>query len=468
MCCRASPGMQEGLPIRLKSEHGGRSWRGLQESLRQHRRWSGYRGDVVAEEQAQTLLQVLNLVRSGSAVTRPELVRSSELGRAVVTQRLEQLIALDLVTEGDVLAVPRGRSPRGLQFNKQRGYVLAADIGAQGMFIGLSDLAGGVLERVYVPNDVSIGPQETLTAVIAEFDKILHNRSIFDLRLWGIGIGVPGPVEFATGRAVSPPIMPGWNEFDIRGLLQERYGVPVWIDNDVNVMALGELRAGAAVDHRDIIVVKISTGIGAGLVSNGIIHRGAQGAAGDIGHVKVSEDPAVHCRCGNTGCLEALASGWALAQRGEEMAATGQSPFLAERAERHRLVAADVVAGAVSGDRASVVLMTESARLVGDTLARIVNFYNPSLILLGGRLMLAGDAYLATVRNIVYSRSLPLATRELVIGKVALGERAALHGAVALALDEIFQPAYFAEWAGENRVPGILRTAPPEPGINAG
>ncbi len=413
---------------------------------------------MITEEQAQTLVQILDLVRSGSAVTRPDLVRSSELGRAVITQRLEQLIALDLVIEGDVLAVPRGRSPRGLQFNKLRGYVLAADIGAQGMFIGLSDLAGGILERIYLPHDVGTGPDETLKVVASEFDKILHNREDFDVHLWGIGIGIPGPVEFATGRAVSPPIMPGWSEFDIRRVMQERYGVPVWIDNDVNVMALGELRAGAAVDHQDIVVVKLSTGIGAGLVSNGSLHRGAQGAAGDIGHVKVSDDATILCRCGNTGCLEALAGGWALAQRGAELAARGESPFLAERAEHHPLAAADVVAGASSGDRASVVLMTESARLVGDTLARIVNFYNPSLILLGGRLMLAGDAYLATVRNIVYSRSLPLATRELVIAKVALGERAALHGAIALALDEIFRPAYFATWAGENRAPAVVES----------
>ncbi|CAB4964691.1 MAG: ROK family protein [Actinobacteria bacterium] len=426
------------------------------ERAAQHFPGSGYPQAVVTEEQAQTLLQILDLVRTGSAVTRPDLVRTSELGRAVIAQRLEQLIALDLVVEGDVLAVPRGRSPRGLQFNKTRGYILAADIGAQGMFVGLSDLAGGILERVYLPHDVGSGPDETLTVVIAEFDAILQKREDFNVQLWGIGIGIPGPVEFATGRAVSPPIMPGWNEFDIRRVLQDRYGVPVWIDNDVNVMALGELRAGAAVGHRDVVVVKLSTGIGAGLISNGVLHRGAQGAAGDIGHVNVGDDSTTLCRCGNTGCLEALAGGWALSQRGAELAASGESPFLTQRAQHHPLAAADIVAGAASGDRVSVVLMRESARLVGDTLARIVNFYNPSLILLGGRLMLAGDAYLATVRNIVYSRSLPLATRELVIAKVALGERAALHGAVALAIDEIFQPSYFATWAEGTQVPSVI------------
>ena len=414
---------------------------------------------MLDEDQSRTLLQILDLVRSGAAVTRPDLARSSQLGRAVVTQRLEQLIALDLVVEGDVLTVPRGRSPRGLQFSKTRGYVLCADVGASGMFVGLSDLAGEIIERIYVPHDISAGPEDTLKVLTAEFDKIVHNRENFDVHVWAIGVGVPGPVEFDTGRPVSPPIMPGWNEFDIRGRLQERYDVPVWVDNDVNVMALGEQRAGAAVNVQDVIVVKISTGIGAGLISNGVIHRGAQGSAGDIGHVKVTDDPDVVCRCGNTGCLEAMAGGWALVRRGGELAAAGESPFLAARTALHRLSPSDIVAGAVSGDHACLTLMTDSARLVAETLARIVNFYNPALILLGGRLMVAGDAYLAMVRNIVYSRSLPLATRELVIAKVALGERAALHGAASLALDEIFGAAYFAEWADGRGVPALLPTA---------
>lgn len=414
---------------------------------------------MLDDEQSRTLLQVLELVRSGRAVTRPDLARSSEFGRAVVSHRLEQLIDLGLVIEGDVLTVPRGRSPRGLQFNKARGHILCADVGAQGMFIGLADLGGQIIERVALAHDIGVGPGETLHTLCAEFDKILNGRTAADPPVWAVGLGVPGPIEHSTGRAVSPPIMPGWSEYDIRKHLQDRYRVPVWVDNDVNVMALGELREGLARHHQDVVVVKISTGIGAGLISNGVLHRGAQGAAGDIGHVKVTEDPSIVCRCGNTGCLEALAGGWALARQGQQLVESGESPFLLKRSGRHAVTAEDVVAGAVSGDHGCIRLMGDSAQLVGDTLARIVNFFNPALILLGGRLMLAGDAYLATVRNIVYSRSLPLATRELVIGKVGLGEGAALHGAAALALDEIFQPAYFAEWAGRRGVPERLPTA---------
>ena len=410
------------------------------------------------EDETRTLLEILELVRSGEAVTRADLARSTQLGRGIVTQRLDQLLDLDLVIEGDVLSVPRGRSPRGVQFNRGRAYVLCADIGASGMFVGLANLAGEILERVYLPNEISSGPAVTLGRLEEEFDKILSHRSAFEFRIWAIGLGIPGPVEFSTGRAVAPPIMPGWNEYDIRARLQDRYNVPVWVDNDVNVMALGELRGGAASGFHNVVVVKISTGIGAGLISNGVLHRGAQGAAGDIGHIAVVDDSSLICRCGNTGCLEALASGAALAALGTQMAESGESSFLAARLASHPITVSDVVAGAVGGDHTCRTLMTESARMVGDTLARIVNFYNPSLILLGGQLLFAGDAYLATIRNIVYSRSLPLATRELVIAKVALGERAALHGAASLALDGLFAPEYFAVWSDGAGAPKLLPT----------
>jgi glucokinase-like ROK family protein len=414
---------------------------------------------MLDDEHSRSLLEILELVRSGQAVTRPDLARATQFGRAVVSRRIDQLLELGLVNEGDRLSVPRGRSPRGLQFNTGCGYVLCADIGARSMFVGLADLGGKILEQVRIEHDISLGPEPTLKTLCDEFDKVLATATDAGRELWAIGLGVPGPIEHATGLAVSPPIMPGWSDIDVRRCLQERYGVPVWVDNDVNVMALGELRGGTAMHQRDVVVVKLSTGIGAGLISNGVLHRGAQGSAGDIGHVKVSDDPAIVCRCGNTGCLEALASGWALGRQGQELVDRGESPFLLERTAGRTVTGDDVVDGALSGDYSCMKLMSDSARLVGDTLALIVNFYNPALVLLGGRLMAAGDAYLATVRNIVYSRSLPLATRELVIGKVGLGNGSALQGAAALALQEIFAPEYFADWAGSHSAPGLLPTA---------
>ena len=261
-----------------------------------------------------------------------------------------------------------------------------------------------------------------------------------DAHVWGVGVGLPGPVEFETGTPVSPPIMPGWDGFDVRSFFATRYHAPVWVDNDVNVMALGELRGGLATGHRDVVFVKIGTGIGAGLVSRGLLHRGAQGCAGDIGHMAVG-DSTVQCRCGQLGCLEALAGGFALGRDGLELARSGESPVLAaELAEGHEITAQAVVDAALRGDPAARGLITESARLLGEALARVVNFFNPSLVLIGGGVASAGDLYLRQVRLAVLDRSLPLATRSLEILQSPLADRAGLRGAAFMVVDELLSP----------------------------
>jgi predicted NBD/HSP70 family sugar kinase len=157
-----------------------------------------------------------------------------------------------------------------------------------------------------VPNDVAIGRERTLGLVEEVFDEMLATRDPDAPDVWGVGIGLPAPVEFSAGRPVSPPIVPGWDCYPVVQRLSRHYQAPAWVDNDVNLMALGELQAGLARDQADMVYIKIGSGIGAGLVSAGQLHRGAQGAAGDVGHVAVADDTSVICRCGNTGCLEAI------------------------------------------------------------------------------------------------------------------------------------------------------------------
>jgi glucokinase-like ROK family protein len=268
-------------------------------------------------------------------------------------------------------------------------------------------------------------------------------------RLWGIGIAVPGPVEFETGRPISPPIMPGWDGYPIRERFGLRYQAPVWVDNDVNVLALGEWRSGVASGHDNVVVIKVGSGIGAGIISDGRLHRGAQGSAGDVGHIQVVDDPSVVCRCGNIGCLEALAGGGALARDAESAAREGRSPFLRTvLEEKGSLDAADVARGATHGDPTCVELLTNAGRLVGHMLASVVNFFNPSLIVIGGGVAGAGDQLLATIRETVYRRSLPLATRELVVKRSELGDRAGVVGAAAIVTDELFRASHLTQWLG--------------------
>jgi len=270
--------------------------------------------------------------------------------------------------------------------------------------------------------------------------------------LWGIGIGVPGPVEFRTGRPISPPIMPGWEGYPVREYFSHRHGVPVWVDNDVNIMALGEWRAGTAQGHHDFIFVKVGTGIGSGIVSNGLIHRGAQGSAGDIGHIQVVADTREICRCGKVGCLEALAGGAAIAREGTALARAGASERLASILGDHgELTAREVIRAARVGDATALELLNHSATLVGQTLAGLANFFNPSLIVIGGGVAHAGDAYLATIRQVIYARSTALATRELLVQLSRTGGRAGVIGAASMVLDQLFSPQQLGQWIDHGR-----------------
>ncbi|WP_127131137.1 ROK family protein [Georgenia sp. SYP-B2076] len=404
---------------------------------------------AVVPEKLNTLTAVLDLIRDGRASTRPGVARLSGLGRTATTQRLTQLIEARLIEEGPLGASTGGRAPRELRFRSHAGNLLVAELGATTLNIGLSDLEGRLLAQRQEQIDVSDGPDATLAHVEGVFDDMIAARPSDAPPVWGIGIGLPGPVEFATGRPVAPPIMPGWDGYAVRDRLAARYDVPVWVDNDVNLMALGEFRGGLADSERDIVFLKVGTGIGAGLISGGRLHRGAQGSAGDVGHVAMTDDASVICRCGNVGCLEALAGGFALVRDATAAAHEGRSPILARLAQPGgRLSVADVAVAAEHGDPVSVELLTRAGQQIGRMLAALVNFFNPSLIIVGGAVTggTAGDLVLAAIRQTIYGRSLPLATRELRIAHSPLSNNAGLTGAAFMAIDELFEPECLARW----------------------
>jgi glucokinase-like ROK family protein len=402
--------------------------------------------EALGADQVDNLALVLAAVRAGGLRTRPELVRGLGLGRNVVTQRVGQLLDVGLLDEGRLAPSTGGRPSRELRFRSEAGCLLVAELGATDLQVGLSDLAGNLLEQRVERCDVAAGPERTLGRLEQLFDELLAARPA-GTQLWGVGLGVPGPVEFSQGRPIAPPIMPGWDAYPVRDRLSSRYQAPAWIDNDVNVMVLGELRAGIGRSEQELMYVKVGSGIGAGLVSGGRLHRGAQGAAGDIGHVSVLDDESVLCRCGNTGCLEAIAGGYALARDGLAAAQAGRSaPLAAVLAANGAVTARDVTAAAGTGDPASVALLTRSGRLVGRVLATLVNFYNPSLIVMGGQVSSGEHIFLTELRRTVYGRATALAARDLRIKTSPLGDRAGLLGAAFLVADQLFARDCLARW----------------------
>lgn len=393
------------------------------------RNWPGEEADAGGA----SVGDVLGLFRAAPALTRADLMRRTGLSRSTINQRLDALLAARLIVADGEEAPTRGRPAERFRFARTRGILLVADIGATGMRTALCDLAGSIAADREAPVDVTDGPEAVLAAVTAMFDRLLRDGGYDDDEVLGIGIDVPGPVDFSRGRVVSPPIMTGWDGFDIPGWFSPRFRCPVLVDKDVNAMAVGEHRV-VYPEVRELLMIKAGTGIGASLISDGQVRRGADGAAGDIGHLHATvpdtepdteEEP--HCRCGNTGCVEAYAGGWALVR---DLAAAGQTvPGV------HAAV--DLIR---SGDVTAVRLARRAGRILGATIADAVSLLNPSIVVLGGQLARADEQLIAGVREMVYRRSLPLATRNLQIVRSRLGQRAGPTGLALLLADGIFAP----------------------------
>ncbi|GAA1557713.1 ROK family protein [Kribbella hippodromi] len=359
----------------------------------------------------------MRLLLDGQPQTRAELIDRSGLARSTVNGRIEALLASGLVVPSGEAASTGGRPPARFRFNPTARLVLAADVGATHLSVALTDLTGEILHRSTTQLRIDEGPGVVLDALVRAAHELLREAGRSPADLAGTGVGLPGPVEHSTGRPNHPPIMPGWDSYDVAGRLSRDLPGPVLVDNDVNIMALGE-HATAYPEVEHLLFVKVATGIGAGVISGGRLHRGAQGAAGDIGHIQVLGRTEL-CRCGNRGCLETIASAAALAARLN----VGTSQ--------------DIVELVRAGNTDATTAIRQAGREIGTVLAAAVSLLNPSVIVVGGSLAQAGDSLLAGLRETVYARSLPLATTHLHVVPSRTGRDAALLGAAKLVCSQV-------------------------------
>ncbi|MEU0742825.1 ROK family protein [Streptomyces sp. NPDC006134] len=368
------------------------------------------------------------LIASGAASSRVALVRATGLSRTAVNTHLEPLLAAGVVVEdGQAAPEGRGRPAHRLALAPRAGVVAVADVGTQSAYLAVADLDQTELARRHIALDVSLGPSAGLDALARGLLGALEAAGVAPAAVRCLVVGLPGPVDPRLGRPVRPPIMPGWDGFPVGDALRDRFGCPVLVDNDVNLRALGEARARPP-QESPLLYLTVGTGIGGGLVdADGVLHRGADGAAGDIGHVRVSAADDVVCVCGNVGCVEAVASAGAVLRR--------------LRAGREDLVTIEDLADRLrSGDPDAVRAVREAAEPIGEVVAALVHFYNPRTIVVGGLISSASDDVLAGVRAVVYRRALPLATRNLLLGHSVLGDGAGLAGGVAAGIEAVLAP----------------------------
>ena len=388
------------------------------------------------------VLTVVDLVRRGRASTRQQLAQMTGMGRNTISSLLNTAVALGLIAPNGSGPSTGGRAPATWRFRQEDGLVLVAGVHSSTLRLAVTDLGGAPVECRTLPWSITRGPAPTLAEAAARLRDMVEP---LDRPVWAAGASLPGPIDQESGRPTAPPIMPGWDGFDVVAVMEEALGVPAVTSNDVNTMLLGHavtLQDQAHRRPRDILYLQVGTGIGAGLMSNGLLHRGADGAAGDIGHVRVTGNDAVVCRCGRTGCLEAVAGGWAVMRDARRAGAEGTSPFLRERlAGSDDLTIDDVVAGVTAGDTECVTLMVRSATAVGDALAMIVSFFNPGQVVLAGPMPQGCPLFLQVARRIVDERALALATHdlELVPAEDSLDDE--MRGTAILAVNALFDRA---------------------------
>jgi glucokinase-like ROK family protein len=381
--------------------------------------------------------RILARLRDEGPLSRVQLADFLNVSRTTIAAEVARLGELGLAQEVGHAASRGGRRSTLVDLAGDIRFV-GISIGATGMSVGVTDGRVTVLSTSTIPCDIRQGPEPVLATALSEARTLLDKLGIE--RPMGAGIAVPGPVDFHRGVPVSPPIMPGWDGYPVRDALARGLGCPAVLDNDVNAMALGEQHAGVARSAQDFLFVKIGTGIGCGIVVEGELYRGVDGCAGDIGHIRVEEFGPT-CACGNTGCLEAFAGGAALARDATAAARAGRSPALAALLEeKGELTAADVGLAVAQGDAQAVQLIRDAGRRIGQVLASLVSFFNPGLIVIGGRVTGLGHALLAEIRGVTYRRSLPLATGNLPIVLSELGDEGGVVGTARLISSSVYAP----------------------------
>ncbi|MCD7437216.1 ROK family transcriptional regulator [Streptomyces lincolnensis] len=376
------------------------------------------------EKSSALTARILELLASGQAATRTELADLLGAAPSTVSFAVGKLVDYGLVAEEGTRNSTGGRPRKVLRLGGSDGYAVAAELGGKHAHVGVVHPGGGLTDVSTVPFATAAGPEAALPGLVETLEALAdrHGRNL----LRGVGLCLPGPVDVASGLVTLPARMPGWNRFPVRDWLQERFGVPVAIENDANCMAVGEHSVRPA-EQRQAIMVKAGSGIGAGVIADGRLYRGGSGAAGEITHARVEAGHAIPCSCGNTGCLETVASGAALVrtlrERGLDVASTE-----------------DVVRLATDADPEATRAVRQAGRHLGQVLAANVNFFNPDAVYLGGILSTL-EPFVAAVRSQLYEGCHPLVTQRLVIERTSLGADAGLLGAGQFALQRALADA---------------------------
>lgn len=367
------------------------------------------------------------LIRERRDITRAEIGQLTGLSRTAVSARVSALAAQGLVIEQDLAPSTGGRPASFVTFNAEGGVVLSAAIGRSRTRLAVCNLAGDILAATDIDQEPGLGPDDLMPDIVKRLDALLDDSGHRDDKIYGVGLSLPGTVDRERGCSLDSPIMSGWDGVPLPPYFAELIDAPVILDNDANVITLAE-RRGDRRAYDDLLVIKASTGLGAGIIAGGSLQRGSVQAAGELGHNKTPAAADLPCRCGDIGCLEAIAGGWALVRALQDDG----------RAVGHLR---DVVELANSGDPDARRMIRDSGRHVGEVLAAAVNLLNPAVLVVAGDMAGAYDIFVAGLRETLYGNATALATRVLQVVPSTYGDRSGVIGSATMVLDDVLSPA---------------------------
>ncbi len=373
---------------------------------------------------------VLQLVRREGRISRADIAKQTRLSRSTVSSIITDLIEERLVTETGIGTSKGGRRPIILEFNYQASYIIGIEVGQTAIDAVITDLNARICHRRQMPFDIIKGPKDGMPQIKALINMMLAESPVGRGKISAIGVGIPAPLNYRTGRTIAPPVMPGWDNVPIREELIQEFGLPVSVDNDANLASLAEFRWGAGQGAQNMIYVYMSSsGIGAGLIIDSHLFRGTIGSAGEIGHVTLNiaaDGPGLSPS--NAGSLETLASQPSLVRMAREQGLIGPHDTI------------DDLLASISHHAAVRQLLEQTAHYIGVAVAGIINILNPDRVVIGGRIPETSALFLDTIRNTVGQRGLSIAVQRASIVAGALGQHVVSLGAAALATERLFAP----------------------------
>jgi glucokinase-like ROK family protein len=386
----------------------------------------------------QRCRQIVDLIlKSPNGTTRAQIARDLGLSRAAVTQNVKMMTDLGLIRDHEQRKPRSGRRPIAVEIDPRATVVVGIEIGVTHLLVVLADASSRILAEASAPSNISNPPRSTIMEVCRMVESLSEEAHIASDRIDCICAGIPGPVDYDKGVVIAPPIMPGWDRFPVRGLLEDFLGHPTVVDNDANLGAIGEFTFGAGRGVPNLIFVKVGTGVGLGIVLGGKLYRGESGAAGEIGHMVLVENGPL-CACGNRGCLEALAGGGAIARQASELVRSGSNTLLASMDRGDNITTRDVAEAASKGDHECQQLFAKAGQYIGVAVAGIVNLLNPGLVVIGGGVAQAGDLLLEPIRMEIVRHTLQLSASSVRVTSASLQYRSGAMGSVAVALSQSF------------------------------